>query len=79
LLVLPAHLDGQFFPDFVALLKDGRVLCVEYKGADRISNDDTKEKRMVGELWAERSNGKCLFRLVGKKDVEGEIKSAVSG
>ncbi len=23
---------------------------------------------MVGELWAERSNGKCLFRLVGKKD-----------
>lgn len=75
---LPTSTDN-FYPDFVALLKDGRVLCVEYKGADRISNDDTKEKRMVGELWAERSNGKCLFRLVGKKDAEGEIKSAVSG
>ncbi|MEM9083569.1 MAG: DEAD/DEAH box helicase family protein [Planctomycetota bacterium] len=73
---LPTSTDN-FYPDFVALLKDGRVLCIEYKGADRISNDDTKEKRMVGELWAERSNGKCLFRLVGKEDAEGIINSAV--
>ena len=36
-----------------------------------------KEKRMVGELLAERSNGKCLFRLVGKKDAEAEILGAV--
>jgi hypothetical protein len=42
-----------------------------------MSTDDTKEKRMVGELWAERSNGACLFRLVGKDDAEGEIRSAV--
>jgi len=51
----------KFYPDFVALLTDGRILVVEYKGEDRWSNDDSREKRAVGELWADRSNGKCLF------------------
>lgn len=51
----------RFYPDFVALLKDGRILVVEYKGEDRWSNDDSKEKRAIGELWAERSGGRCLF------------------
>jgi type III restriction enzyme len=33
----------KFYPDFVCKLKDGRYLVVEYKGADRWSNDDSKE------------------------------------
>ena len=60
----------RFYPDFVALLKDGRILVAEYKGADRWSNDDSKEKRAVGELWAERSGGKCLFVMPNGKDWE---------
>lgn len=51
----------RFYPDFLVELKDGRKLVVEYKGADRWTNDDSKEKRAVGELWAERSGGLCLF------------------
>jgi type III restriction enzyme len=51
----------RFYPDFVARLTDGRILVVEYKGADRWSNDDSKEKRAIGELWAARSNGRCVF------------------
>lgn len=51
----------KFYPDFVALLDDGRILVVEYKGEDRWSNEDSREKRAIGELWAKRSNGKCLF------------------
>lgn len=54
----------RFYPDFVAHLHDGRVLVVEYKGADRISNDDSREKRRLGELWAERSGGRALFAIV---------------
>ena len=60
----------RFYPDFVALLKDGRILVAEYKGADRWSNDDSKEKRAIGELWAERSGGKCLFVMPNGKDWE---------
>jgi type III restriction enzyme len=51
----------RFYPDFVAKLKDGRILVVEYKGEHLWSNDDSKEKRALGELWAERSGGRCLF------------------
>ena len=65
----------KFYPDFVAMLEDGRILALEYKGEDRITNDDTKEKRKLGELWAARSNGQCLFQLVGKNEFVQSLKS----
>jgi len=64
---LPTATD-RFYPDFVCKLKDGRILVVEYKGADRWSNDDSKEKRQLGELWATRSDGRCLFVMPNGKD-----------
>jgi len=57
---LPTTTD-KFYPDFVAELVDGRWLVVEYKGEHLWSNDDSREKRSIGELWADRSNGRCLF------------------
>jgi type III restriction enzyme len=66
---LPTSTD-KFYPDFVALLKDGRCLVVEYKAAKDWSNDDSKEKRTIGELWAERSKGRCLFIMPKGKDFE---------
>ena len=51
----------KFYPDFVALLNDGRIMIVEYKGNDRWSNNDSNEKRALGGLWESRSNGRCLF------------------
>jgi len=51
----------RFYPDFVILLNDGRVAVVEYKGAHLWSNDDSREKRAIGELWADKSGGTCLF------------------
>lgn len=53
--------SDRFYPDFIVELTDGRILVVEYKGEDRWSNDDSKEKRQIGELWAARSGGRCLF------------------
>jgi len=51
----------RFYPDFVCELTDGRFLVVEYKGFDRWSDDDSKEKRAVGQVWQEKSDGQCLF------------------
>ena len=51
-----------------ALLDDGRVLVVEYKGGFLATADDAKEKQLVGELWAARSGGKCLFAMVMGRD-----------
>lgn len=55
---------GWFYPDFVAKLKDGRSLVVEYKGAMM----SEEEKRMVGELWMKHSQGKGVFVWARKQD-----------
>lgn len=59
------------YPDFVARLDDGRLLVLEYKGADRFTNQDSEEKRSVGDLWAKRSDGKGLYLMVQKVDGQG--------
>ena len=66
----------KFYPDFVCLLKDSRFLVVEYKGEHLWSNDDSKEKRLLGGLWAERSGGTCLFVMPKGKNF-GEIREAI--
>ena len=59
------------YPDFVARLKDGRLLVIEYKGGDRFSNDDSDEKRSVGALWAKRSQGKGIYLMAQRVDEQG--------
>ncbi|MDF9440679.1 type III restriction endonuclease subunit R [Stenotrophomonas acidaminiphila] len=70
------------YPDFVARLKDGRLLVVEYKGGDRYSSDTEKEKRVVGELWATKSKGKGVYLMAQLKDEKGnsvteQLKAAI--
>ena len=55
-LQLPKH---KFYPDFVAMLQDGRILVVEYKGQHLYEAEEPK--RQIGNVWAEASGGKCLF------------------
>lgn len=66
----------KFYPDFICKLKDERVLVVEYKGG-HLWNDESKEKKALGELWAIRSNGFCLFVMPVNKDFHA-IRKAVA-
>ncbi|HEU4992641.1 MAG TPA: DEAD/DEAH box helicase family protein [Luteimonas sp.] len=59
------------YPDFVAKLRDGRLLVVEYKGGDRFTAEQEEEKRLVGELWARRSGGRGLYLMARKIDGRG--------
>ncbi|MRX48853.1 restriction endonuclease subunit R [Paracoccus sp. S-4012] len=60
---IPRHRDSfslpllkdNFYPDFVAKLTDGRLFIVEYKGADRATNEDTRNKTQIGTCWARAS------------------------
>lgn len=72
---LPTSSD-RFYPDFVARLVDGRLFVVEYKGADRYSNDDSREKRDIGAVWAASSAGQCVFVMVTHLSVAGVSVSA---
>ena len=65
---LPTSTD-RFYPDFVARLNDGRLFVVEYKGGNLYSNDDSREKRDIGAVWAAASGGRCVFAMVTSRDV----------
>ncbi|HEY5504781.1 MAG TPA: hypothetical protein VIK28_06455, partial [Sedimentisphaerales bacterium] len=67
----------KFYPDFVAQLKDSRILVVEYKGGHLADTPDTKEKDIIGKIWSTRSKGRCLFEMVGKEDCRTKIQSAI--
>ncbi len=77
---LPTATD-KFYPDFVALLNDGRYFVVEYKGAFIAGTADTREKRTIGELWERNSGGKGLFmiaeRLSNGKDVRRQLMEKI--
>jgi len=75
---LPLAID-RFFPDFVAELKDGRILAVEYKG--KHLKEDAKPKKAVGELWEKESKNGALFLMPthekGRKPVLDQIRDKI--
>ena len=74
---------GRFHPDFVAQLNDGRCFAIEYKGGHLAEGSDTREKRLIGELWERRSKGKCLFLMVERVrdglDMRGQLRRKLNG
>ena len=66
---LPTSTD-RFYPDFVALLENGRIFVLEYKGEHLITADEAKEKINVGQLWADESDGKGVFLMAQERDEE---------
>jgi type III restriction enzyme len=79
---LPTATD-YFYPDFVAELHDGRLFVVEYKGEAYATNDDSREKRAVGQAWARASGGQGVFlmaeKLLNGQDVVSQFRSAIQG
>ena len=77
---LPTATD-RFYPDFVVMLNDKRILIVEYKGEHLRGADDVKEKALIGELWEKESNGKGLFLTAWKTqdglNVTNQLKKKV--
>lgn len=61
--------DGLFYPDFVARLKDGRWLVVEYKG-EGFYNDKAKHKEVIGNLWASRDPARRIFVMPVDRDFQ---------
>lgn len=61
--------SSRFYPDFMAMLRDGRIAAVEYKGKHLA--EEAKEKRLIGELWAEASGGSCMFEMPVAGDFSG--------
>lgn len=61
---------GKFYPDFVAKTKKGIIVALEWKGEDRISNEDTAYKTEIAKIWEELGKGKSRFFLVHNGNIE---------
>jgi type III restriction enzyme len=66
----------QFYTGFVCLLSDGRYLVIEYKGEDRWNNEDSREKRIIGEVCTKRSGEKCIF-IMPRGQKNDEVRNKV--
>lgn len=55
---------GKFYPDFVAVTKKGNIVALEWKGEDRISNEDTAYKVQIAKEWEKLGKNKLYFFLV---------------
>jgi type III restriction enzyme len=69
---------GKFFPDFIVELEDGRKALVEYKMGKMANDLEEQHKKAVGELWARRSEGKCLFAWIVDKNWQ-TLKEVLDG
>jgi len=81
---LPTSTD-KFYPDFVAVMDDGRLLVVEYKGAQLSPDEsrDSREKELIGQQWAKASGGKAVFVMAtmergDPKEVRSQVMDALS-
>jgi type III restriction enzyme len=75
---LPTATD-YFYPDFVAELNDGRLLAVEYKGDGYATNDDSREKRLVGERWQQTTGQGFVMveKMLNGMDMAAQIRAAI--
>ena len=70
----PFYLQGwkrnKFYPDFIALTDKGNIIVLEWKGEDRVSNEDTQYKEEIAKVWAQLGKGRLHFFLVHNKNIE---------
>ena len=62
--------SDRFYPDFLCQLENGKILAVEYKNKRDWHLPENLEKRQLGALWEQRSDGQCLFIMPEGKDFE---------
>jgi type III restriction enzyme len=60
---------NKFYPDFIAVTKKNNIVALEWKGEDRVSNEDTQYKEEIGKIW-ESMNKNLYFFLVHNGNVE---------
>jgi len=66
----------KFYPDFIIKLNNGKTVVAEYKGEHLKSSDDTKEKELVGNLWASKFD-EYVFLMLYKDDYKEKLKGCL--
>ena len=67
------HINGfiNHYPDFIVMMKSGKIVLVEAKGDDR-DNGDSRTKLKLGQIWAAQAGRKFkYFMTFDQNSIEG--------
>jgi type III restriction enzyme len=67
--------SGCFYPDFVCELESGAIAVIEYKGGHLVTNDESREKELVGLQWAKGGEGKRIFVMVRPQNEDAKNRT----
>jgi type III restriction enzyme len=68
--------SDRFYPDFLCMLENGKILAVEYKNSRDWDLPENREKRQLDELWEKRSDSNCLFIMPKGRDFDAIRRKA---
>jgi type III restriction enzyme len=66
----------KFYPDFIIKLDNSKIIVAEYKGIHLKTNDDTKEKETIGQVWASLSDN-IEFVMLYKDDYKQKLHDII--
>lgn len=55
--------QNNHYPDFIIKTKKGNIILIETKG-DYLDNDDSRNKRELGRIWAEKAGNNFKYFMV---------------
>jgi type III restriction enzyme len=71
---LQGYWRAKFNPDFVAFAKSGKIAVLEYKGEDRVTNEDSRYKERLGEDWASLDPEHRYFKMVTRANMQDTLE-----
>jgi type III restriction enzyme len=71
---LQGYWRAKFNPDFIAFTENEKVAVLEYKGEDRVTNEDSRYKERLGNDWAVLDPECRYFKMVTKGNMQSTLK-----
>ena len=65
---------ARFNPDLIAFTDSGKTAVLEYKGEDRVTNEDSRYKESLGNDWAALDPERRYFKMVTKGNMQSTLK-----
>jgi type III restriction enzyme len=71
---LQGHWKARFNPDLIAFTKSGKIAVLEYKGEDRVTNEDSRYKERLGDDWAALDPDHRYFKMVTRGNMQSTLR-----
>jgi type III restriction enzyme len=71
---LQGYWRAKFNPDLIAFTKTGKIAVLEYKGEDRVTNEDSRYKESLGDDWASLDPESRYFKMVTRANMQSTLR-----